>query len=184
MRNDKERALDAYLVAAARTGDRQALGRLVARWHPRVVAHAWRLLGDRELAADVVQDAWMDVMRGIRRLDDTGAFAAWTYRIVTRRCARAIRGLQRRRSGTEAYAREPAPAAYSHHEAEARADLARVQTAMADLPGEQRAALALFHGDGLSVAEIAVALDVPPGTVKTRLMHARRKLRAQLEGET
>jgi DNA-directed RNA polymerase specialized sigma24 family protein len=46
----------------------------------------------------------------------------------------------------------------------------------------QRAALALFHLDHLSVAEIAIALDVPPGTVKTRLMHARRKIRGQLEG--
>ncbi len=54
---------------------------------------------------------------------------------------------------------------------------------MATLPASQRAALALFYLENLSVAEIAVALDVPPGTVKTRLMHARRKVRDILEGE-
>jgi RNA polymerase sigma-70 factor (ECF subfamily) len=51
------------------------------------------------------------------------------------------------------------------------------------LPGPQRVALALFYIEELSVAEIAIATDVPPGTVKTRLMHARRKIRAILEGE-
>jgi DNA-directed RNA polymerase specialized sigma24 family protein len=50
------------------------------------------------------------------------------------------------------------------------------------LPPDQRAPIALFHFEGLSVAETAVALDVPAGTVKTRLMHARRKLKAALEG--
>jgi RNA polymerase sigma factor (sigma-70 family) len=51
------------------------------------------------------------------------------------------------------------------------------------LPPEQRSALALFHLEEMSVAEVAVALDVPLGTVKTRLLHARRKLREALEGE-
>ena len=51
---------------------------------------------------------------------------------------------------------------------------------MARLPSEQKSALGLFYLDEMSVAEIAVALDVPPGTVKTRLMHARRKLRRQI----
>ena len=63
------------------------------------------------------------------------------------------------------------------------ADVSVVMAAIATLPGTQRAALALFYIDELSVAEIAVATDVPPGTVKTRLMHARRKVRAILEGD-
>ena len=68
-----------------------------------------------------------------------------------------------------------------HASAEFAADLAIVQAAIAELPPAQRAALALFYIEGLGVAEIAIALDVPPGTVKTRLMHARRKVRARLE---
>ena len=66
--------------------------------------------------------------------------------------------------------------------AELAVDAARVMAAIAELPAPQRAALALFYTEDLSVAEIAVALDVPPGTVKTRLMHARRKVRAILGG--
>lgn len=58
-----------------------------------------------------------------------------------------------------------------------------MRSAMRELPAEQRAAIALFHLEELSVAEVAVALDVPVGTVKTRLMNARRRLRAALEGD-
>ena len=72
-------------------------------------------------------------------------------------------------------------------EAETRSDLASIRQAMAHLPDNQRITLALHHQDGLSVSEIAVVLGVPSGTVKTRLMHARRKLAAHFvshqEGE-
>ena len=183
MRNDRERALDAYLAAAARVGDRKALGRLAGRWHPKLLAHAHRLLGEAELAADVTQEAWMQILRGIRGLHDTDAFAAWAYRIVTRRCARAIRRRQRQRRGTAALAREdgPPPADTAGHEN--RAELEVVRAAMQALPSDQRAALALFYIEDMRVAEIAVALDTAPGTIKTRLMHARNTLRARLEGD-
>ena len=67
--------------------------------------------------------------------------------------------------------------------AEMSADTAPLRAAMATLPAEQRAAIALFYTEDFSVAEIAAALNVPAGTVKTRLMHARRKLRAAMEGD-
>ena len=66
---------------------------------------------------------------------------------------------------------------------ERAAELAIVRVEMQALPAPQRAALSLFYPEDLSVTEIAVALDVPPGTVKTRLMHARRKVREHLEGK-
>lgn len=183
MRSDKERALDAYLTAAARMGDRKALGRLAERWHPKLLAHAHRLLGEPELAADVTQEAWMQILGGIHGLEDTNAFPAWAYRIVTRRCARAIRGRQRSRQGTAALAREAGPPQADTSGHEARAELAIVREAMQTLPAEQRATLGLFYIEGLRVAEIAIALDTAPGTIKTRLMHARNKLRTRLEGD-
>lgn len=185
MHRDSERIYDEYLVASAQAGDRAAWERLVARWQPRLLRHAWRLTGDPDRAADLVQDAWIDICKSLRRLDDAVAFPAWAFRIVTRRCQRAYRANDRQREGMAELAdalSESDGAAGA--EAIARdIDLARVRAAMETLPPAQRAALALFHLEDLSVAEIAVALDVPPGTVKTRLMHARRKIRAQLEGE-
>jgi RNA polymerase sigma-70 factor (ECF subfamily) len=181
MSGDKEaeRALDAWLAAAARTGDARAFALLVKRWHPKLTAHAWRLLGDADAARDAAQDGWAEIVRALPRLDDLSAFGAWAYRIVSRRCARAIGGAVRRRRLAESVAAEPPPA---DQDAEA-SDTGRLRAAIAALPPEQRAAVALFHFEEMSVAETAVALNVPAGTVKTRLMHARRKLRALLEGD-
>lgn len=182
MRSDRERVYDSYLAASARVGDRHALSRLAERWQPRLLAHAWRLTGESDLAADAAQDAWIEILRGIGGLDDADAFPAWAYRIVSRRCARIIRGRQRQRWTSAALALEPSASSETPDRVQARADLAVVGPAIAGLPADQRAAIALFYLEDMSVAEVAVALDVPPGTVKTRLMHARNKLRAQLGG--
>ena len=85
-----ERALDEYLVASARTGDRRAFGLLVRRWNGKLLAHAWRLLGDGEKAKDAVQDGWNEIVRGLPKLADTRAFPAWACRSVSRRCGRLI----------------------------------------------------------------------------------------------
>lgn len=181
IRSEKERIYDGYLVAAARSGDPVALERLAERWMPRLLAHAFRLCAEKDLAADISQDAWSEILRGLGRLDDGNAFASWAFRIVTRRYARSIRSLTRRRAAEQAAALEAELEVAAAQEG--AADMDRVRAAIARLPGPQRAALGLFYREGLRVAEIAVSLDIPVGTVKTRLMHARRKLRVLLEGE-
>lgn len=181
MERTAARLLDEYLAAAARTGDRAALGRLAGRWQPKLLAHAWRLTGDAELARDIVQDAWTDIARGLHRLSDAALFTAWAYRIVSRRAADAInRRIRARRlaAAVEAPANE-----VSASSMEFAADARPLTAAIAALPRDQRAAVALFYLEDLSVAEIAAAMDVPAGTVKTRLMHARTRLRAALTGE-
>lgn len=154
---------------------------LARRWHKKLIAHAWRLTGDAETARDAAQDAWIEIVRGIMRLDDERAFPSWAYRIVSRRCARQIQAVVRRRELAAAAMAEPDPP--EAQLLETGLDHDRLRAAVRSLPRDQRAAVALFPFEELSVAEVAVALDVPVGTVKTRLMHARRKLRAALEGE-
>lgn len=182
MQRDSERIYDEFLVTASATGDRQALERLVARWQARLLRHAWRVMGDAERGRDAVQEAWVDILRGLARLDDPAAFPAWAYRIVSRRCYRAMGRLAREPFEPEEAAGGAEPVVPEHASAAFASDMDKVMAAVAGLPAGQRAALALYHLEGLGVAEIAVALDVPPGTVKTRLMHARRKVREQLEG--
>ncbi|TDR47364.1 RNA polymerase sigma-70 factor (ECF subfamily) [Tahibacter aquaticus] len=183
MKRDSERIYDEFLVAAAITGDRQALVRLVTRWQPRLLRHAWRVLGNADGAKDMVQEAWMEILKGLARLDDLAAFPAWAYRIVTRRCQRTFLARGRVWRAPETGEFEPNLEAPEHASGEFAADLNIVLKAIGRLPATQRAAMALFYLEDLSVAEIAIATDVPPGTVKTRLMHARRKVRAILEGE-
>lgn len=176
------RLLDEYLVAAARTGDRKAFAMLAERWHGKLVAHAWRLTGDKEAARDAAQGTWVEIVRGLSRLQDERAFAAWAYRIVTRRCARHIGKAVRGRELAQAVSRQPPPETESSRMGDS-VDHDRLRAAIAGLPADQGSAVALFYLEEMSVAEVAVALRVPAGTVKTRLMHARRKLRAALEGE-
>jgi RNA polymerase sigma-70 factor (ECF subfamily) len=175
-----DRRIDEYLVACARLGDRAALGRLAVRWQKPLLVHAWRLLGDDAAAQDAVQEAWVEIVRGIARLGDTAAFPAWAYRIVTRRCARAIGRMQRGRRLETALVTE---VAMPPDTGAAASDIDLVRRIIRQLPPAQQAAVALFYLEEMSVAEVAVALDVPSGTIKTRLMHAREKLRNAIMGD-
>jgi RNA polymerase sigma-70 factor (ECF subfamily) len=179
MSQDLERALDGYLAASARTGDRRALGALASRWTPRLSAFAWRLMGDADGVEEAVQDAWVEILKDLPRLRDVDAFPAFAFRIVQRRCARLIR---RRQSGRKLKAGVEAESPPEPPDMDRSVDAKRIRTAMRALPPEQHAALWLYHIQGLTVAEIAAALDVPTGTIKTRLMHARRKIAAHLQG--
>ena len=181
MDRTRDQLLDGYLVAAARLGDRKAFDLLARRWGRKLVAHAWRLTGDVDQAREAAQDGWIEIVRGLGRLRDERAFPAWAYQIVSRRCSRRIGRLRRDRDLAAAASAEPvfdtAP------DAADPGGEARLRTALAALPEAQRAAVGLFYLEDLSVAEAAIALNVPAGTVKTRLMHARRTLRAVLEGD-
>ena len=179
MVRETARILDEYLLASARAGDRRAFELFARRWQKKLLAHAWRLLGDSDAARDAVQEGWIEIVRGLPRLRDVRAFPAWAFRIISRRCARAIGGAVRRREFAADLAAEPEVA----DAPESRRDHDRLRAAIRALPEAQRAAIALHHFEELSVAEVAVALDVPAGTVKTRLMHARAKLRAVLGGD-
>lgn len=178
----KEQLLDDYLIASVRIGDRKALNLLAQRWQRKLVAHAWRMTGDAEMARDAAQDGWIEILRGIGRLRDERAFPAWACQIVTRRCARRIGQVRQGRALAAAVMAEPAVAFVPAEDGDPDA-AARLRAAIAGLPPDQRAVIGLFYLEDLAIADVAVALNVPAGTVKTRLMHARRKLRAVLEGE-
>ncbi len=182
MDRTREQLLDEYLVASARLGDRKAFDLLARRWGRKLLAHAWRLTGDVDLAREAAQDGWIEIVRGLGRLHDERAFPAWAYQIVSRRCARQVGRLRRERALAAAVAVEPV-AGDAVPETPDSGTSARLQAALAALPQAQRATVALFYLEDMGVAEVAMALNVPAGTVKTRLMHARRSLRAVLEGD-
>lgn len=178
---DAKRSLEDYLVTSARLGDRAAMIQLVELRGPRLLVHAARLLGDREEARDAVQDAWIDIFRGLGKLRDIRAFPAWATRIVTRRCAGLIRTKQSQRALVTALVHD-CEAVVENGGMEA-IEATQVRCAIAALPPEQAATVALFYLEDMSVADVSVAMDVPVGTVKTRLMQARTKLRHALKGE-
>jgi RNA polymerase sigma-70 factor (ECF subfamily) len=169
--------LDELLVLRAQGGDDQAFAALVRRWQPRLWRHAWRLSGRADAASDIVQEAWLAIVRGLRRLDDPARFASWAYRIVSHKSRDWIRRQQRRRRLDEA-ARNEARTGETGGDHAMRDG---VVDAIDRLPDPSRAILALHYLEGRRIAEIATILDVPPGTVKSRLHHARHQLKQLLE---
>ena len=177
----KRQAFEAYLVASAMAGDRTALDRLARLVGPGLLSHARRLTGDADLARDVVQAAWVEILRSLHSLRDKAAFRALALRIVTRRVSRVIRKRQQDRILAADWAAEqdittdPSPGAAAVH--------ARLHKAISGLSADHRTTLSLFYLEDMTIAEVAQVLDLPQGTVKTRLMHARAKLRGVLEGD-
>jgi RNA polymerase sigma-70 factor (ECF subfamily) len=172
MTDPRDHITDEWLVLNARSGDRSAFQRLVDRWQKRLWHHAFRLCGDSDLAWDAVQDTWMSVARGIGRLGDVAAFRGWIYRIVSRRVA-DLAGRARRNP-------EPVtiePAEIVPHDNDGVQD---VRDALARLPRERQALLALRYMEGFEVNEIAEILGVAEGTVKSRLHRAREEMRTTL----
>lgn len=177
-RSDRSgRLLDEYLVLSAQGGSQTAFEQLVRRFHQRFVGHAWRLLGNRELAEEAVQSAWIEILRGLKGLREERLFAPWCFRIVTRQVGKRIGQIVSERDALSALSHEA-----SDGQPPPEPESPGLARALAGLPPAQRAAIALHYHEGLSIAQVAVALDVPAGTVKTRLMHARLRLKAALEG--
>ena len=180
MDRNVEVVLDEYLVLAAQGGSADAFRRLVERWTPMLRRHARRVLLDTDAAIDAVQDAWLAIARGLKRLDDPARFGGWAFAITTRRCVDEIRRRQRHRNLTRAASLEVSVCG-----AEAAVDPAPsldLAAVLVRLPPDQRLLVSLFYGEGLSVEEIAQAHNVPPGTVKSRLFAIRQTLKSHLEG--
>ncbi|MFE9422445.1 RNA polymerase sigma factor SigM [Kitasatospora sp. NPDC006697] len=178
---------DAELLARHLAGDRAAFGRLVARHRDRLWAVAVRTLGDREEAADALQDALVSALRSAHTFQGRSAVTTWLHRIVVNACLdRARRNAVRRAGSLDApgSAEDDRPALDTlvppAEPAEApvlRAELRReVTAALAELPPDQRAALVLVDMQAYPVAEAAELLGVPVGTVKSRCARGRARL--------
>lgn len=173
---------DELLVLQCQSGDAEALRALIARWQPRLVRLAWRLTAEREAARDVVQEAWLAIVRGLRRLDDPARFRSWAYRIVSNKCTDWTRRRIARRSVAENL-HDAAESARgdSSNESDSADDVDRMRDALRGLRDEERAILSLHYLDGMSLAELADVFEVPKGTVKSRLYHARNRLKQAME---
>ncbi len=173
-------ASDQDLLARHVEGDPEAFGELVRRHRDRLWAVALRTLGDREEAADAVQDALVSAYRAAHTFRGQSAVTTWLHRITVNACIdRARKAVSRKTSpidDTERLERLLDPHESASAPAE-RNDLHReLFEALGTLPPDQRAALVLVDMQGYPVAEAARVLDVPTGTVKSRCARGRARL--------
>src|SRR5689334_12538037 len=170
---------DAALLHAHTAGDRDAFAELIRRHRGRLWAVALRTIGDREEAADAVQDALLSAHRNAAKFRGDSAVTTWLHRIVVNACLDRIRRRQAHptvplpdgnRDDDRPSAPEPAAPAEDHD------TKLVVRQALADLPAEQRAAIVLVDVQGYPVAEAAEILGVAEGTIKSRCARGRARM--------
>lgn len=173
------------LIRRAQGGDRSAFDALVSKYEIKAYQYAFRLTRNSDEASDVVAEAFIRVFNAISTFKGHSSFATWLYRIMTncfldlRKKVKPSTSLEvASQSGTgeiERQIEDPSPTPHDHSEKTEREE--RVERAVNRLPEYQRAMIVMYHVDLLTYEEIAEALDLPIGTVKSRLNRARLSLR-------
>lgn len=163
---------DDALVAAAQGGDRDALDALLRAHYDRVHALCRRMTGNDADALDATQDALIAIVRGLPRFQAGARFSTWAYRVATNACLDELRRRRRRPEPGLPESHRDAVASASDG-VDARIDIDR---ALASVAPEFRAPVVLRDLCGLDYAEIAEVLDVPVGTVKSRIARGRTAL--------
>ena len=173
MRNDLD---DARLTKAAQAGDRRALEELLRRHQDQIHAICRRLAGNDADGQDATQEALIAIVRGLPRFGGKAKFSTWAYRVATNAALDELRRRSRRpvpsavdsddRPATASTADDPASVAV-------RLDL---DAALAQLPEEFRAPVVLRDMAGCDYAEIGKILQIPPGTVRSRIARGRSRL--------
>lgn len=174
-----ETADDRVLVASAQGGDRRALDVLLRRHYDRVHAVCRRIAGSSRDADDAAQEAMISIVRGLARFDGRSAFSTWTYRIATNAALDEVRRRGRRPALHLANDDNDAPGVadpLSHRTVESVADRISIDDALAELPEDYKVAVVLRDVCDLDYAEIAAVIDIPVGTVKSRIARGRQLL--------
>ena len=172
--------MDTELVVRAQQGDEGAFASLAVAAGDRLHAVAHRILRDIDLAEDATQQALLAIWRDLPQLRDPARFEAWSYRLLVRACYAEAR--RTRRSGSNLRLL-PADEPTASDELATVADRDQLERGFRRLSIDHRAVVVMHHYLDLTLAEIADSLDVPEGTVRSRLHHAMRGLRAALAAD-
>ncbi len=172
MKKSPEQIFDELLVLRFRSGDEKAMNLLIKRWHSKIKRQVVRHTYEQEVAEDIAQEVWEAVLKGIYQLREPALFGIWALRIASRKAVDWIRSVQKERS-LEIEAQEETMT-------EPTDEIELLRRGLKLLPDEQRQILNLHYLEKNSVVEISVILDIPAGTVKSRLHAARKRLKELL----
>ncbi len=167
---------DTAIIERCLKGEKEAFRFLVERYQTQAAGHSLAILGSREDALDATQEAFVDAFRSLKKFDPARRFYPWFYVLLRNRCYKLIE----KRRETENIEDAEIIAPQSGVSAEERIALER---ALLSLSGEDREIITLKYLDGFSYDEIAGLLEIPRGTVMSRLFYARKQLQAKLTGK-
>ena len=169
---------DEWLVVRCQLGERAGFDALIERWYDPIWKYARRVTGDEEAAADAAQDIWVRVLRGLGRLRDGSRLRPWLFSIARHVLMDRLRDQYGAPQTTDLDGAETSATEVPDDRED---DLAAMEAELGRLPVADREVLTLFYLRELSLVQVAELLEVPVGTVKSRLFRARRALRRGLD---
>ncbi|WP_019669432.1 RNA polymerase sigma factor [Eudoraea adriatica] len=177
-KGNAKKIFEGLLVLQYRSGNKKAFSLLVSRYNSKMCNHAYWFTYDKDIAKDIVQDSWGLIIKKIPHLKNPNSFGSWAMQIVTRKSIDYLNKNSRNREKLREYHNEP-KADYDLNHIES--DLLKVYEAIKRLPQEQQVVLRLFYLEEYSLREISEIIEKSEGTVKSRLYHAREKLKTILK---
>lgn len=175
----KDSQIDTELILDYQSGNKKALAELVKRWHLIFCQNSYWIVKDASLSKDIAQDSWQTIMVKLPTLQKPSSFKSWAFRIVYTKSIDALRRQQLNRINENEYKKENVLVI---DDADDLSDLKRnLLHSIKRLPEPQQVVLRLFYTEGYSLKEISTLLQISIGTTKSRLFHAREKLKLILK---
>jgi RNA polymerase sigma-70 factor, ECF subfamily len=174
--NEQEQIYTEILVVRSQLGEEKAFELLVQLWQKPLLVFALRYLDQETDALDVVQETWISVIKGLKKLQNPSLFVSWLFRIMTNKC---IDRLQKKKTQM----RQIEQVNVKHELLGNVSEKDSLMEAIKTLSEEQRVLIMLRFGQALQVGQIAAMLNIPEGTVKSRLHRALARLR-EILGDT
>lgn len=175
-------SIDEKLVEAYKSGDKKALAALVKRWHKLFCDKAYWLIKDKDAAKDIAQESWAIIIAKIDDLKEPKQFKFWAYRIVCNKAMDWLRLQSKIRNKTIG----------DHQELKSEDEIyiendylkQKLFNEIKALPNKQKTVIRLFYLESYSLKQISALLNISVGTAKSRLFHAREKLKKILKQNT
>ncbi|TGV00294.1 RNA polymerase sigma factor [Flavivirga rizhaonensis] len=177
--SSEQRKIDKQLVLDYQSGNKKALVFLVKRWHKLFCKKAFYILKDADAAKDIAQDSWKTIIDKINHLKNPESFGSWALRIVYTKSLNSIKTNNKNRNELENYKYEQDILDVNEDDNE-QLKKKLLQT-VKKLPENQQVVIKLFYVEDYSLKEISDLLNISVGTAKSRLFHAREKLKLTLK---
>lgn len=175
----KDNHIDATLVKSYQAGDQKAIAVLVKRWHLEFCKKAYFIVKDANVSKDIAQDCWQTIMAKLDTLEKPSSFKSWALRIVYNKSLDVLRQQSKNRlKETKIENLQVAEIDDYNENIELKEKLLK---AIQHLPEQQQMVVRLFYTEDYSLKEISKLLHISEGTVKSRLFHAREKLKQTLK---
>lgn len=179
--NKREAIIDGQLVLEYQSGNEKALAALVKRWHKQFCKKSFWIVKDADSAKDIAQDSWKTIIDKIDKLENPESFGYWASKIVYSKSMDTLRDLQRKNNFFDVYKKVKEQEQVEEVKTDRDQIKKVVLKAIKCLPQNQQNVLQLFYVENYSLKEVSKILEISEGTAKSRLFHAREKIKKTIK---